>query len=280
MRLIFTAILSLCFTLSFSQTKSKTNVVLIGVYHFNNPGFDQGKINERNILSNENQNGLERITDKLLKTYKPSKVFVEYDYDKRDKLNEMYRLYKFAKPYYKKDTLKEDYYKRFYAENEIFQFGFRLSKKADNDLIYAMDYDKVPIRFDLIKSKISQNSALHFSNYQNEIAALENFMNDCVSKNSLENVLKCLNSDEQYRLNKGLYISFLNKLNKDSDFFGSELVAGWYKRNLIMYANIQNQVSASDKNIVIIVGAGHAAIMEDFIKADPKFNLIRIDKIL
>ncbi|WP_235964386.1 DUF5694 domain-containing protein [Pedobacter gandavensis] len=266
--------------MSFSQKNSKTNVILIGTYHFNNPGFDEGKVTERSILTPDNQNSLERITNKLLKTYKPSKVFVEYDYAKRTRLNDMYLLYKSGKPFYQKDTLKDDYYKRFYAENEIFQFGFRLANKAKNDVIYAMDYDKVPIRFNLIKSKISENSTFQFSDYQKKIASLETFMNDCLGKNSLEEVLKCLNSAEQYRLNKGLYISFLNKLNKDPDFFGSELVSSWYKRNLIMYGNIQNQVTSSDKNIVIILGAGHAAIMEEFIKADEQFNLIRINEIL
>ncbi|WP_175634340.1 hypothetical protein [Pedobacter ghigonis] len=47
--------------------------MLIGIYHFNNPGFDEGKMKERNILSDENQPGLERITDKLIKNIAPLK---------------------------------------------------------------------------------------------------------------------------------------------------------------------------------------------------------------
>lgn len=138
-------------------------VILIGVYHFNNPGFDEGKVKERNILTRENQEGLE---------------------------------------------------------------------------------------------------------------------NSCLSQEKLEDVLLCLNSDEQYKLNKGLYISFLNRVNDSTEFFGSDLVASWYKRNLIMYANIQNAVVASEKNIVIIAGAGHAAMMEEFIKNDKRFNLVKFAQAL
>ncbi|MGV7106467.1 DUF5694 domain-containing protein [Flavobacterium sp. U410] len=118
-----------------------------------------------------------------------------------------------------------------------------------------------------------------FSAYK-KLAELETFMNNCIRQNTLEDVFKCLNTGEQYNLNKGLYISFLNRVNKDSDFFGSDFVSLWYKRNLIMYANIQNQVTKTDKNIVVIVGAGHAAMMKDFIKSDARFNLIKIEQAL
>ncbi|QIL41550.1 hypothetical protein G7074_21155 [Pedobacter sp. HDW13] len=261
----------------FSQ--HKTNVVLIGIYHFNNPGFDEGKMKDRNILSDENQQGLDRITGKLIRKYRPDKVFVEYDASKNNKLNAMYSLYKNAKPFYNADTLNA-FNRRFYSENETFQLGFRLAKKARNDSIYAMDYDDVPIRFDLIKSKLQANRSFTYADYQEQITELEVFMNACLSKPRLEDVLLGLNSQEQYQLNKGLYISFLNRVNQPDDFFGSDLVAAWYKRNLIMYSNIQNQVSAGDNNIVIIIGAGHAAIMEDFIKADKRFNLVKLNGVL
>jgi hypothetical protein len=278
MKSVFTTLLLLIACFSFCQPTSKTNVILIGTYHFNNPGFDEGKVQERSILTKQNQDELEKITNKLVKKYSPSKVFVESDFAEREKLNAMYEKYTKGIPFYNADTLNA-FFKRYYAENEIFQFGFRLAKKSKNDAIYSMDYDKVPIRFNQIKSNIEANPKLSFTDYTDKISALEKYMNSCISQPTLENVFKCLNSEQQYKLNKGLYISFLNKLTTDPDFFGADLVAAWYKRNLIMYANIQNQVTASDKNIVIILGAGHAAMMEEFIKNDPQFNLIKIDDV-
>lgn len=150
---------------SFSQSQSKINVILIGTYHFNNPGFDEGKVKERNILSQENQKDLEQISDKLIKKYKPSKVFVEYDFAQENKLNEMFQAYKNGEKFYDLDTLNS-FYKRYYTENEIFQFGFRLASKAKNKSIYSIDYDEVPIRFDLIKSKLETKSNITFENYK------------------------------------------------------------------------------------------------------------------
>ena len=268
------------FTSILSFAQNKTNVVLIGIYHFNNPGFDQSKVKDRDILTEANQAALERISNKLLKKYKPNKVFVEYSYAKRANLNQMYSLYKNGKPYYSLDTLKNIFLKRFYPENEIFQLGFRLARKAGNEAIYAMDFDEVPIRFDLIKSKLAKNSSLNYKDYEKKLAEMSNSFNLALEKNSLEEVLKDLNTAEQYRRNKGLYISFLNRISEIPDFFGAELVANWYKRNLIMYGNIQNQVAETDQNIVVIAGVGHGAIMEELIKNDDRFNLIKISQIL
>lgn len=262
--------------------QEKINVILIGTYHFNNPGFDQGKVKERNILEKSNQESLEKITDKIVKRYKPSKVFVEYYFSDKANLNRMFSLYKQEKPYYNLDTISKakDFYKRFYAENEIFQFGFRLSKKAGNDLIYAMDYDKVSLRFDKIKAKIEESNLLKFEEYQTKIKEMEESINSCVSSSTLEEVWKCLNQPNVYQTNKGLYIEFLNRISQEPDFFGSELVSNWYKRNLIMFSNIQNQVTGSDKNIVVIAGVGHAAMFEEFFKLDKRFNLIKIESVL
>jgi len=280
MKRFFAFLLLLTFSTGFAQKITKTNVLLIGTYHFNNPGFDQGKVKERNILDKENQEALEQITTKIIKKYKPSKVFVEYSFSEGKRLNELYSLYKNDKPFYRLDTIKKDFYKRFYNENEIFQFGFRLAKKSGNDLIYAIDYDEVPIRFDLLQSKLEESKVFNFADYKAKVTELSDYMNFCLEPKKLEEVLLRLNSPKQYELNKGLYLSFLNRINQSPDFFGPDLVAAWYKRNLIMYANIQNQVSNADKNIVIIVGAGHAAMMEDFIKNDERFRLIRVDQVL
>ncbi|MEZ0007190.1 hypothetical protein ABH942_002569 [Flavobacterium sp. 28YEA47A] len=279
MKRFFPFLLLLSFSTGFAQKTAKTNVLLIGTYHFNNPGFDQGKVKERNILDNENQEALEQITAKIIKKYKPNKIFVEYYFSEGKRLNELYSLYKNDKPFYQSDTIKKDFYKRFYSENEIFQFGFRLAKKSGNDSIYAIDYDEVPIRFDLLRSKLAENKVLNYADYEAKIAELSDYMNFCLEPKKLQEVFLRLNSPKQYELNKGLYISFLNRINQSPDFFGPDLAAAWYKRNLIMYANIQNQVSETDKNIVIIVGAGHAAMMEDFIKNDERFRLIRVDQV-
>lgn len=276
MKTIITLFFITLSALSFSQ--DKINVILIGTYHFNNPGFDAGKVKERNILEQPNQDNLNQITHKITSTHRPDKVFVESPYEDRESLNKMYALYKQGKAYYKADTLKNDFRKRMLSENEIFQFGFRLAREAGNQKIYSMDYES-QMNLGALKSKLNLNPTLTYADFETKVKQLTDFMNNCISENSLQKTFKCLNSEKQYSMNKGLYITYFNKINKAPDFYGSQLVADWYKRNLIMYSYIQNQIEKGDKNIVIIVGAGHAAMMYDFIKNDPQFNLIEVKNI-
>lgn len=53
----------------------------------------------------------------------------------------------------------------------------------------------------------------------------------------------------------------------------------YIKRNLIMYANIQNQLKPDTKTIFVLVGTGHAAIFRTFFEMDKKFELVNLTEI-
>lgn len=277
MKSLFTIALSLLCIFGYSQ--KKINIILIGTMHFNNPGKDAARSEEINILNSDRQISLDKITNKIVKKNKPSKVFVEYPAKEQKALDHFYSLYKAGKPYYKDDTLTKSWQKRYFEEGEIFQFGFRLAKKANNEKVYAMDFPS-DMRFDLYQQKAKEMQTLPENAFQERMKESSRSSNYCFSKNDLADILKCFNTDEQLRSNKNVYIQLFNRLNKSPDFYGSDLVSGWYRRNLIMYSYIQNAVSDKDDNIVIIVGQGHAAMMEEFIKLDDRFNLIKVSEAL
>ncbi len=47
----------------------------------------------------------------------------------------------------------------------------------------------------------------------------------------------------------------------------------WYRRNLYMYSLIQKLTAPTDGRVLVLVGAGHAAMLRDFIRYDPRFHL-------
>jgi len=261
--------LALTSVVGFSQ--EKINVLLIGTYHFNNPGFDAVKVKERNILDQKSQAELEQLTDLIQKKINPDKVFVENEFQKRDILNGQYQKYLKNEKFYNPDTLKKAFWKRFYSENEMFQFGFRLAKKAKNKAIYSMD-DRLEFRYDLVMKRVKEDEKLN-QKFQALLSDSGKKTNECMSQQTLSEVLLCYNSEEQIKSNKGFYINFINAIDP-ADKFGVNLVTDWYKRNLTMYAYFQNQISDTDKNVVILVGAGHASMIKDFILNDARFNLI------
>lgn len=218
-KLFTSSILLLFFLNSFSQ--DKINVILIATFHFNNPGNDTAKTNTRDMLSKENQLGLEQITDLIVKKNKPDQIFVESNYNKKRELNDNYLLQK---------LIKSD-------------------------------------------AKLSQI-------FKDTVANLSKKSNYTLAKKDLKEVFKDINTDKDLNENKDFYISFANSLGINENYFGANLVSDWYKRNLIMYSNVQNQLISNTKNIVILVGTGHAAMFKDFIKNDEKFNLIELKTVL
>ncbi|MBB2151406.1 DUF5694 domain-containing protein [Pedobacter gandavensis] len=233
---------------------------------------------ERNILTKENQLGLEQITDLIVKKYKPDQIFVESNYNKKKQLDEQYQLYLNGKYSSYTDTIKNPRYKRFYTEGETYQLAFRLGKKSGNKEIYPID-SLIEMRFDLLQKMIKSNPK-NKQFFEERLAISGKNANEILAKKDLRDVFKALNTDAELNQNKGMYISFINGLGFNEGYFGANLVADWYKRNLIMYANMQNQLAPTTKNIVILVGTGHAAIMKDFIKNDERFNIIELKTIL
>lgn len=275
-KLLILPVFLLFFLNSFSQ--DKVNVILLGTYHFNNPGKDAVKNIERNILTKENQLGLEQITDLIVKKYKPDQIFVESNYNKKKQLDELYQLYLNGKYSSYTDTIKNPRYKRFYTEGETYQLAFRLGKKSGNKEIYPID-SLIEMRFDILQKMIKSNPK-NKQFFEERLAISGKSANEILAKKDLRDVFKALNTDEELNQNKGMYITFINGLGFNEGYFGANLVADWYKRNLIMYANMQNQLAPTTKNIVILVGTGHAAIMKDFLKNDERFNIIELKTIL
>lgn len=272
------SLLIVLFVFSFSFSQEKINVLLLGTYHFNNPGSDAIKNAERNILTPENQEDLDQITQSIISKFKPDQIFVESDFNKKDGLNNQYQLY--LNNQYSKftDTIKKQRYKRYCIEGETFQLAFRLAKKANIKQIYPID-SLIEMRLDILKKEMYSKNETKVL-FDKTLSKMTQSTNTCMEKKSLRDVFICFNEKEDLARNKGFYISLANKINPDGKYFGSNLVADWYKRNLIMYANIQNQLEPKTKNIFVLVGTGHAAIFREFFENDENFNLIEVNEIL
>lgn len=274
----FNKILAFAFLISFNYTFSqeKVNVILIGTYHFNNPGNDMIKMKNKNILEQENQKELEKITSKIIKKYKPDQIFVEELFSKKEKLNNDYKQYLNDNLKSVYDTIKNPRLKKKYEENEIYQFAFRLGKKANNKIIFPID-EFTEFRFDLLMKKIEEDKSLK-KDFEKIVAKSSNGMNNCLIEKNLSNVFLCLNTNEALKDNKGMYM-FINKIGLEENYFGSNLVTSWYERNLKMYSNFQNQLNIKSKNVLILVGQGHASMFYDFLKNDERINLIELQKV-
>lgn len=276
MRKISLILFLFLFQLSFVSAQEKVKVILLGTYHFNNPGSDMIKHKERSILSEESQKDLDNLVDKIsASVYKPDQIFVESYFSAKKELNTNYQSY--LKNQYHKftDTIKRERTKRYYTEGETFQLGYRLAKKLKHEELYPID-SLIEMKFNILLKEVNSNPEL-----KKEFDAIKTSLSDnCLEKSNLSEIFLCLNEKSKLDNNLGFYISFANKVMINNDYFGSNLVTDWYKRNLIMYSNIQSQLKPDTKSIFVLVGSGHAAIFRQFFEVDKNFELVDLTKVL
>lgn len=265
-------------TISYLHAQEKVNVILLGTYHFNNPGNDAAKVVERNILSKKNQLELEEITDAIIRKHKPDQIFVESAFSKKKHLNYLYRLYQDNQYSRYTDTLQNKRYKRYYTEGETFQLAFRLAKKSRHQEVFPID-TMIEMRFDLLLKLVHANAELK-KEYDTQIIALGKSTNKAIEQEKLKDVFLSLNEDRHLKENIGFYFWLSNKIGIQDDYFAAKLVSDWYKRNLFMYANFQSQLKPSTNTVFILVGEGHASIFKDFLRHDDHFNLIELNNAL
>lgn len=70
----------------------KTELFMLSIFHFDNPGLDMVKTMSFDILNSYSQQELDDITD-AIKRYNPDKIFVEWLSDNQFQLDSLYNLY-------------------------------------------------------------------------------------------------------------------------------------------------------------------------------------------
>lgn len=257
---------------------TKKEILLIGTFHFNNPGADIAQVKNFDIMNKKSQNELEVIANKI-STYKPDKIFVEWEYNKQARLDTLYNLYIDNKYF---NYIEERYPRNsFYQQNEMFQLAFRAANKSKLLTVYGIDYRQANFPFDSLMLAIDKANQ---SNLKKEIEgtlkAYEMKENQDRVKLSLTQLLLNLNKEESRNFDLGSYITLFNTAGGKDNFVGAYLVSEWYRRNLYMYSLIQKITESKDKRVVVLLGASHIAMLKEFIKIDRNFKVVELKDIL
>lgn len=261
----------------FGQNNLK-EILLIGTFHFNNPGADIAQVKNFDVLSDQSQKDLELMSNQI-KKYNPDKIFVEWEYDKQAKLDSLYNL--FTKNEYF-DYIQNKYPKNnFYKQNEIFQLAFRAASKSNLKKVYAIDYRKAFFPFDSLMNSIEKAKQFDLKkSIENKIKEFETISNLARQKLTLaENILQ-VNTEEYRKLDLGAYITLFNQGGATDNFVGSYLVSEWYRRNLFMYSLLQKLTESKDKKVMVLLGASHIAIFKKFIELDDNFKVVELKDVM
>ncbi len=250
---------------------NKVQVLLVGSSHWNNyrqGGFDIAQTNEIDILSEDYQKELESIANKIAK-FGPDKIFVERTLAYQPKLDSLFNLYK-------NTNWGQD------KRNEIYQLGFRVASKLNHKQIFGIDYRNTSFPYDSLMSAMTianQEKLIHKFNL--DIEEYENQYNGLVNdKASLIDIFNFLNNKEQRRINLDWYLSGANQAGTIDNNIGSFLASEWIKRNIFSYGLIQKYVEEKDKKIMVLMGAGHIAVLENLINSKSDWKTIELEQLI
>lgn len=248
-----------------AQTKKK-QILLLGTFHFENPGLDVAKLNTFNVMTDKSQKDLENITDKI-KKFGPDKIFVEWNYQKQAKLDKFY-----AK---NTDSLLHK------NADEIVQVALRSAKKLGHSKLYGIDYNNADFPYDSLVKGMKEANQLDLIKRNEEV--MKNYeidQNKKIAKYSLTELLLDINTKKSNEENISWYLDTAIKGGKTDNFVGAFLVSEWYRRNLYMFALIQKLTESKDDKIMVLLGAGHTAMLRDFVAHDPNFEIVELATIL
>lgn len=238
-------------------------VMVLGVYHFANPGLDMSNIEVDDVLAPRRQREIEILVDALAQ-WQPTKVAVE-----NDAAPPALTLKSYA------DTTELLTTRR----SETVQVGYRLARKLGHEAVYGYDErsgEGEPDYFPMgkVQSFAQEHGGMEMlGQLMSEVQAMTAEEQANLPNQSIAQSLLTHNDPERVTaLHDRLYYSLLSIGDGDQQP-GAELNAYWYMRNAKMFAKIDMVAEPGDR-VLVIAGSGHATWLRHFVERMPGYRLV------
>jgi hypothetical protein len=224
----------------------KAKVLVLGTFHMSE---------HEGLYSEKRQTEIEELVSKLEK-FKPTKIAVEMVPGDCEYYNEKYKQYKMG-------TYKLEM-------NEIFQVGFRLGLKLEHEQIYPTDWmGEADMDYGEVVSWANKNQP----ELLNEI--YEGLVVPELSENkSVIDYYKELNDPNLLNKLSKMYVN-IARIGDLNNYVGMNWLSWWYKRNLIMFANLTRLIDSEEERILFIVGCSHSEIVNNFLEESEVCEIVQ-----
>jgi len=255
-------------TLLFSAVNAQQKpikVLLLGTFHFDNPGLDVAKFKDADILSPQRQKEVMEVVESL-KAYAPGRIFIEATPDSQSRIDSSVAEYKAGRMQLK--------------GSETHQLAYRLAKELNLPSVYGVDYRDAEFPFDsLMKSAAVAGQMNVISFVQKAIDTVQKSFNEALKKLTITQMLLRENTPEGIKMQLEFYFKLL-PVGTPENHIGSYLVSEWWRRNMVIYENILKQLSGKEERILVIFGSGHTAILNEMMKFNSDIELVPVEKVL
>ncbi|MBC7506076.1 MAG: hypothetical protein H7267_10185 [Sandarakinorhabdus sp.] len=246
-------------------TPAPVEVMILGAYHFGNPGLDINNVKVDSVLTPAKQAELQRVA-KALATFKPTHVMVEMRSEAPS----------FAVAEYDRfgpDMLAKE-------ANEIVQIGYRTAHAIGLKTVNGIDEqpkDGEPDYFPYDKlletaAKFSQTAQLAALNIP--VAAWSKAFEAEQKTHSVAQMLMKMNDPAGIQGNMLGYYGMLPIGDRDEQT-GADLNAGWYLRNAKIFGKLM-QVAKPGDRVLVVYGGGHGYWLRHFASQVPGYRNVDV----
>jgi uncharacterized protein DUF5694 len=242
----------------------RPSVVVVGTAHLANNNRDMNNAQFDDVLSPRRQGELDALAVGLSR-FRATKIAVEVPVERQPWLDSLYQAYL-------RGEVTDN-------RNEIVQIGFRLARRMGHTRVYAVDW-----KHDMNIGAVMQWAATHgqgaraqqMGGWGRELMAR---MNPAIARMTITEMLLEANRPENLVIGHQGYL-LEARIGADSTYPGWEDVAGWYGRNLRIFANVGRIVEAPTDRVLVLFGAGHAPLLNHYFEGAGDFEVVRVGSIL
>lgn len=238
-------------------------VMMLGVFHFANPGRDMVKSGVIDVMTPANQAYLQKLATRIA-AFRPTDVLIECEPSQQSRFDADYAGYKAG-------TFEA-------TSNENHQLGFRVAKAAGLARVTCFDEGKVGWEAEPMMAYIKAHEPQTQAALDATIQALSGREEREQATLSLGKLLLLSNDPARDRENKAFYLA-TNAVDAGASFAGADAAASWWHRNFRMYANVQRAAMPGHR-VLVVAGAGHTAILKDLLAIDTQRKAVDVRPLL
>lgn len=239
-------------------------VMILGTYHFANPGLDMHNAEIDDVLSPQRQKEVVAVVDALAR-FKPTRVAVEAHADE---------LPSRSLPSYAEYLAGKHSQNR----NEIHQIGYRLASQMKHEQVYGIDADG-EFPFEPLQLYAAANGrAEELQLAVDEIGVRTRQFEERARTASVGQLLREMNEPTRIREDHAWYVRTLS-YGAGKTQPGAHLVASWTTRNIQICARLVQLARPGDR-IVVVYGAGHSHLLRQCVQDLPGWKLIEPNDFL
>lgn len=238
-------------------------VMVLGSYHFANPGLDVVRTEIESVLSPRRQRELDVLT-RTLAEWRPTRVMVEGESDAADLADPGYATFT-------PDVLTK-------TANERVQIGYRLARQAGLATVEAIDEQPKAGEPDYFPfDKLSDAAASHGQKalVDGAFAQVQTAMKRFEADQGLQTIpalLERFNDPASPLAGNAGYYAVLPVGDNDAQA-GADFNAMWYLRNAKIFAKLMHVAKPGDR-VVVLYGAGHFFWLRHFASQTPGYQLV------